>query len=170
MEDSTTSNPPAEPTHFRLDGLAALQNATGQVIGLAATRLCIFDFDLADGGYNSPARQGQLRDFLLASRASRLEIALHDTDYVTRYCPRLMTLITQYSHAVQIRRISAEARTVNDPFVVADGTHYLHRFHYNTARGLLALQDNAGARSLIHRFEEIWALSEPAVFATTLGL
>jgi hypothetical protein len=51
-----------------------------------------------------------------------------------------------------------------------DDCHYLHRFHFDGPRGVLALDDSAGALPLIERFAQIWEASAPAVSATTLGL
>jgi hypothetical protein len=59
---------------------------------------------------------------------------------------------------------------VYDPFAVIDERHYVHRFHYEGSRGVLALDDVPSAHGFVQRFEEIWEASAPAVCATTLGL
>ena len=46
----------------------------------------------------------------------------------------------------------------------------MHRFHYDSTRGVLGLDDAHEARGFAQRFEEIWEASSPGVSATTLGL
>lgn len=156
--------------HRKVEGLRDYEQAIHTVISLARHTLRIFDFSLRDTGYNSIERMELLQHFFLASRANRLTIVLHDTDYLTRECPRMMNLIRQFSHAINIYRTSDEARSVSDPFIIADEDHYLHRFHHDYPRALLALHDKEGARQLARRYNEILEASEPAVPPTTLGL
>lgn len=156
--------------HKQLNGTADYTEAIDTLIELARHRLRIFDHNLEDGGYSTLRRYQLLRTFLLASRGNRLEIALHDTDYLTRFCPRILSLLTQFSQAITIQETTPQAKNIYDPFAIADEACFLHRFHYDTPRALLALNDIAGSHVLIKRFEEIQAASAPAITATTLGL
>ena len=162
--------PTTKPIHTKLEGRNDLDEAINSVISHAQRYLRIFDYNLAEGDYNSPGRFDMLRNFLLISRANRLDIALHDTDHLTRYCPRMIILLQQFSHAIRIHKISPETKGVDDPFIIADESHYVHRFHYDGPRGLLALHDTPGTLLLSQRFKEIWDASSPSTFATTLGL
>lgn len=156
--------------HRKLDGEAEYAQAINAVIDHAQQTLQIFDTDLTAGDYASLKRFEALRDFLLRSRGNRLVIVLHEIDFLTARCPRLMNLLRIYSHSISIHKTHEHARVASDPFIVADATHYLHRFHRDHARSLLALHDHAGARQLTERFEQLLEASHPAVFATTLGL
>lgn len=160
----------AAPTPHRIDGAQEYEAAIDRVVRQARHHLRIFDYDLSEGGYNRPQRFELLRDFLLASRANRLHIVIHETAFLTRYCPRMMLLLEQFGHAIKINQTAQQAKGVYDPFVIADAEHYVHRFHYEGSRSLLALDDAAGGRSLNQRFDELWEASTPAVFANTLGL
>ena len=153
-----------------LSGNNEIETAINTVIPHAQRTLRIFDFNLENGGYNSPARFELFRNFLLESRANRIDIALHNSDYISRYCPRMQLLLTQFSHAIAIHLTSEEAKSVHDNFIIADHAHYIHRFHYDTPRAIMALHDPSGALDLAKRFDEIWAKTTPAIFATTLGL
>lgn len=164
--DNDTVQPARQPVNSQRE----LEAAANTLAAHAQHALCMFDFNLADMGYNSPARYELLNRFLLASRANRLEIVLHDTDYVMHHCPRLLQLQKQFSHAVAFFQTTGEARKVYDPFTIADGMHYLHRFHYDHPRGMLVLHDIPEAQNLMKRFEELKAASTPAIPATTLGL
>lgn len=164
------TNPPTGHEHRKIEGLRDYEQAIDSVISQARHTLRIFDFSLRGLGYNSIERTELLRNFLLLSRANRLTIVLHDTDYLTRECPRMMNLATQFSHATSIYQTTDEARSASDPFIIADGDHYLHRFHIDHPRALLALHDKDGALELSRRFNAILEASEPAAPPTTLGL
>lgn len=156
--------------HFMLTGEKDYEAAIDRVIDAAESTLHIFDANLACGGYGTARRYELLSDFLRKHGKNRLVIVLHETDYFTAYCPRLMNLLKTYSHAIAIHKTTEHARIANDPFVIADEVHYVHRFHRDGARFLLALHDPAGARQLEGRFQQLLDASHPAVFATTLGL
>jgi hypothetical protein len=79
-------------------------------------------------------------------------------------------LLRQYAHAVTIYRTSGEARKAMDPLVIADGRHFLHRFHIDQPRASLAIGHPQLARPLVTRFEQIWATGEPGLSASVLGL
>jgi len=158
------------PRHTRLEGVGELTDAIDAIIAKADRRLRFFDRNLDGIGFNSPKRHEALRAFLLARRANRLHIAVHDTGYLNRACPRVQLLLKQFSHAVEIRQTHPHAQGIHDAFFIADDAHCLHRFHFDDARSLLATDDPVEAKVLNERFEEIWEASFPAVFATTLGL
>lgn len=158
------------PEHRKIEGQQDYEQAVDLVIGQARRNLRIFSYNLRGEGYNSLARFESLQNFLLMSRTNRLTIVLHDTDYLTRECPRMMNLLRQFSHAIAVFQTNDEARGISDPFIVADDDHYLHRFHYDHPRAALALNDKEGALELIRRFNEIVEASEPAAPPTTLGL
>lgn len=156
--------------HRQLNSTADYTEALDVLIELARHRLRIFDYNLEDGGYTTLRRYDLLRTFLLASRSNRLEIVLHDIDYLTRFCPRILGLLKQFSHAITIQETTPQAKAIYDPFTIADEACFLHRFHYDNPRALLALHDIEGSHVLIKRFEEIRAASAPAIPATILGL
>lgn len=164
------ANPAAAPEHHKIEGQLDYEQAINSVLSQAHRTLRIFDHDLRGTGYNSAARIELLQNFLLLSRVNRLTIVLHDTGYLTRECPRMMNLLRQFSHAISIYQTTEEARNASDPFIIADNDHYLHRFHYDHPRALLALNDKDGALELGRRFNEILEASETAVPPTTLGL
>jgi hypothetical protein len=169
MEPSTSDNRP-EPREQVLDSIAALGNAIDELAGLAQQRMQVFDIDLSQGGWQGAARAQALAAFLRRGRHARLEIIVHDTRFVETSCARLMLLLRQYAHAITISRTSGEARKAMDPLVIADGRHFLHRFHIEQPRASLAIEHPQLARPLVMRFEQIWATGEPGLSASVLGL
>jgi hypothetical protein len=158
-----------QPQQRKIDGNHEYEAALDTLFAQPGRTLCIFDRSLG-GDYNSAHRHELLRTFLRASRGARIRIVLHDASNLVRDCPRIINLVRDFSHAVSINETQAEAKGVYDPFSVIDERHYVHRFHYEQPRGLLALEDPQNATGFVKRFEEIWEASVPAVSATTLGL
>jgi hypothetical protein len=159
----------SSPIHRPLNGAGEYEAALDEIIDSAGSALRIFDHTLS-AAYNSPRRHEALRRFLLASRRNTLRIVVHEPAHLDRNCPRLLALLRQFSHAIHIHETHPVAKSVYDPFAVADDRFFVHRFHFEELRGLSALEDPIGAHTLIERFEEIWEASSPAVGPTTLGL
>lgn len=156
--------------HRELHTIKEYSEAIDILIEMANRHLRIFDYNLEDNGYNTLRRYELLRAYLLRNRSNRLEIILHDTDYLTRFCPRILGLSRQFSHAITIMETTPQAKAIYDPFAIADQAFYVHRFHYDAPHALLAMNDIAGGRQLIKRFEEIREASAPAAPPTTFGL
>lgn len=144
--------------------------ALDRVLALAKSEVLVFDRDLKDGDWNSPARTEVLRAFLLGHHHSRLQIVVHDTTQIERYHPRLTLLLRDFSHKFSILRTIEDGRNAWDGFVIVDGRHVVHRFHLDTLRGELALNAPLKARQLRDRYDDVLAFTEPGVNATQLGL
>ncbi|HEX6973669.1 MAG TPA: hypothetical protein VF147_04670, partial [Vicinamibacterales bacterium] len=84
--------------------------------------------------------------------------------------PRILALLATHGHAIRVWRTGPEARHAQDPLVIVDGVHFLHRLHADRPRAALAIAQPALAKPLVARFEEIWATGEPAIGASVLGL
>lgn len=160
----------AELQHTKLEGIQDYIAAIDTVVELASHTLRVFGHSLEGAGFNSLRRHDALQRFLLASRNNRLYIVLHNINHIMLDCPRLMSLLRQFSHAISIHQTHSHVQGVYDPFVVADARHYVRRFHFEDSRGLLALNDPQGAEVLNHRFAQLREASFPAVWASTTGL
>ena len=169
-----SSPPPPEarqdPQETRVDGNAEQSRAIDGLIDLAQHTLQVFDRDLVEGGWNGADRAERLARFLRRSRNARLSIIVHDTRHVEAACPRLLALLKTYAHAMAVWRTGPEARHAADALVIADGRHYLHRYHVDQPGATLAIEMPQAAKPLVARFEEIWATGEPALGGSVLGL
>ncbi len=170
MDTSTSDNTPTQPRVSALSTVAEQAAAIDELIALARHRIRVFDQDLAQTGWNSPARTERLGAFLRELRGRRLDIIVHDTRYIESACPRLVRLLQGYGHAMSILRTGDEARVATDPLVIVDNKHYLHRFHFEQPRATLAIDAPEQAQLLANRFEEIWATGEVGLSGTVLGL
>ena len=153
----------------RFEGMREYEALIDQLIPQTQHTIRVFDRSLSRA-YNSASRFEALRRFLLASRANRLTIVLHDAATVERDCPRMIELVRLFSTAVKINETLKAAKQVYDPFVVFDATHYLHRFHYEHLRAAQGMNDVVGTQQLVDRYAEIWEASAPTISANTTDL
>ena len=158
------------PEYERFDSEAAWHQAIDRLIAHEGRELRIFDPDLTSLRLNTPERIGLLEAFLQASRTRRLFLASHDTEHLTRRCPRMMGLLARYAHAIQVNRTHEEIREIQDSFLVLDSSHYVRRPVAAYFRGALGLHDESEALAMRSRFLEIWSASYPGVSSTTVGL
>ena len=157
------------PIQTNFTGKTEYEEYIDEVITLAQHEIRIFDQRLGNT-FNAPSRHDALRHFLLSSRRARLRIAVHSVATIERDCPRMLELLRTFNHAMAIHETQSQAKSVYDPFVVADESHSVRRFHFDDLRGLYARDDPIEAHTLVERFEEIWEASDPAVTPTTIGL
>ncbi len=156
--------------YLQFDTEAEFQQALDRLLAARGRELRIFDPDLAALRLNTPQRIEQLRQFLAASRTRRLYIVVHSPDHLTKYCPRMMALLSRFAHAIQVNCTHEEIRNLQDSFLVLDQSHYLRRPVAQQFRGALGLHDDNEALLMRARFMEIWSGSFPGVASTTLGL
>lgn len=159
-----------ELKHTQLNGVTDYIDALDTICGLASHSLLIFEQDFDGLGFNSEKRYDALRRFLLSNPYNRLHLLAHDPSYLARNCPRMKMLLDQFSHLMKIYRTPQHLMNISEPFAVADQAHYVRRFHFDDTRGILSVNDPQGARVFHSQFEEMWAVSRPAVSASTTGL
>jgi len=160
----------SETVYERFDTNADFQAAVDRLLQQPGRELRIFDPDGAGLRLNDPARLARVERFLMSSRTRRIYLVLHNTDHLTRQCPRMMSLLGRYSHAMQVNRTHEEIRELQDAFLVLDSLHFVRRPVAQFFRGALSFGDETEGLAMRGRFTEIWAASFPAVSSTTVGL
>ena len=123
---SETDSAP-KPSYRPISGIAESLAAIEEVMGAAQRAIRVFDISLSNRGFNSPGLTEKLRQFVVAGRAHRIFIALHNTELLERESPRLLGLLRQFPMSIEIHRTLAQARNAMDPFVwpttTASGTN-----------------------------------------------
>ena len=156
------------PTEFNTR--ADYQTALAALISEAQLRLRFYDATLKKGGFNTATRYEQLRLFCLGSPQRRIDIMLDDPAHVITQCPRLMNLLRDFSHVVEIRQTDGDSERPAYGFALADRNAWLKHSDKNFVPGLWARNDAAGAVLLHQQFELLWQRAIPNVSASTLGL
>jgi hypothetical protein len=158
------------PIYERFETNQGFQAAVERLLEQPGRELRVFDPDGTALRLNDAGRIQGLARFLLASRTRRVYLVVHNTGHLTRQCPRLLTLLRRFSHAIQINQTQEEIRDVQDAFLLLDAVHYVRRPVAALFRGAMGLGDENEGQALRGRFAEIWAASYPAVSSTTVGL
>jgi len=166
---SASPGAPRDPVYRAVFGSAESFAAIDEVIAAAHQAIRIFHAKLP-AAFDAPSRAETLRAFLVAGRAHRLLVALHEPEALARDCPRLLSLLRQFPMQIEIHRTVEQARNATDAFVLADDHSVWHQLHVQQPRAIVALHSPLDALPIAERFDDIWGLSEPAVSATTLGL
>lgn len=159
-----------EPIYERFDTADGFHAGVDRLLEQPGRELRIFDPDATALRLNESARIATFERFLLGSRTRRIYAVLHDTEHLTRHCPRMMALLGRFAHAIQINRSHEEIRELQDAFFVLDAQHYVRRPVAAFFRGAMGLGDETEGLVMRSRFMEIWGASFPAVSGTTLGL
>lgn len=146
------------------------QTALDQILAAARQRIRLYDATLNEGGFNGKERYAALRDFCLAGNGRRLEILLDDPVYLQHHCPRLMELLRNFSHIVEVRQTDRDSGPPAYGFVLADRSVWLRRIDKTAFPGQFDLDDAASAALLHQQFDHLWPRAVASVSATTLGL
>ncbi len=146
------------------------QAALDQIIVAAQHSIRIHDRDLDASGFNSMVAYEKLQRFCLAGGPRRIEILLDDTAYVQNRCPRLMTLLRDFSHVIEIRQTAADGEQPDYGFALGDRNMVLKRADKSALQGQLDADDAASAAVLHQQFDYLWQRAAGSVSATTLGL
>jgi len=100
----------------------------------------------------------------------RIRIVLHDPGPLERDAPRMMQLISRFSHVIYARRSPDNLRHLADTHLLADESHGVRRFHVDHPRSALILDDPDYINPWRQRFEELWELSHPCLTVNITGL
>lgn len=161
---------PPPPERLLLSTRREYLDALQRLIGLAQRELRIFDADFSDLKIDTPQTHERLCAFFARGRDNRLYVAVHDTEYIRNYCPRLLDLLRRHSDRMHIHQTQGDATRAQDSFLLADKLHIVRRPVRAQPRASLKLNDPQECQAIYLRFAEIWDSSYPAISATTSGL
>jgi hypothetical protein len=146
------------------------ESAVQEILELATHTLCIFDENLSALKIDRPRQIETLRQFLSASPKHLLQIAVQDAGHIRVHCPRLMELLTAYSHNLQIIECPPHLASLSDSLIFADGKHGVVRFHNAQARAKVIFDDIEECAPYLHRHEQIIEEGGLTVSGKSLGL
>lgn len=158
------------PSRVVMASKADFARQLDKLIGKTARTLRIFDFNAAECGFGSAAREEQLAAFLRTSRRNRVFVAVHDLRYLETQAPRVQRLMKLFSHAFFVHQVNEDIRNVEDCLIVADDAHCIRKPHWERFNGVALFDDPVGTRDWLNRFNAVWEQSRPGLSATTIGL
>ena len=157
-------------TYTLLTSEAEYRHACDAVLARAQREILIFDRDLAALRLDEKARLEALANFLKKDGLGRIRVVVHDPTHLERNSPRLLQLIANFLHVIDVRQSPDNLRHLADTHLLVDEDHGVRRFHVDQPRSALILDDRAYLHPWRKRFEELWQLSLPCLRITTTGL
>jgi hypothetical protein len=142
------------PTEFRA-AFDALLASTERQLRLYDHDLNLFDID------HLP-RHTALRALCVAGGGRRVELLLDDISRVARGHPRLMQLVRDFGHVLEIRQADADATRPDQAFVLADRQGVLLRADKAAVHGTLHLTMHATPRRCIKTRPDVRSASVSA--------
>lgn len=133
-------------------------------------QLRVYDHDPGLLEIDHPPRLAALRALCVAGGGRRIELLFDDISHVARDHPRLLLLLRDFGHVLEIRQADPDAPRPDQAFVLADRRGVLLRADKGVVHGAFHEDDPARATALNHSFEEMWQRAPAQVSATTLGL
>lgn len=143
-------------------------NALNALLQSATHLIRIYDWDLSDGAYESPARIDLLGDFCKQGRT--VKILLADDTYLRRHAGQMMRLLSVWGHVLHVRVRDSEPPPARDSFVLADDKGVLKRYDKDETKGLMRVDARGDVAELAVRFDGEWGRAAGRVSAHTLGL
>lgn len=152
------------------DTLSELHAAFDALLAGTQRQLRLYDHDLRWLDLDAAPRHGALRALCVAGGGRRIELLLDDISRVARDHPRLMQLLRDFGHVIEIRQADPDAIRPDQAFALADRQGVLLRPDKATVRGTLHPADPGRVAALHQDFEGMWQRAPASVSATTLGL
>lgn len=150
------------PTEFRA--------AFDTLLASTQRQLRLYDHDLGLFDIDHAPRHAALRALCVAGGGRRIELLLDDISHVARNHPRLIQLVRDFGHVLEIRQADPDAPRPDQAFVLADRHGALIRADKTAVHGTLHLDDARDTVLLNQNFEGMWQRAQAHVSATTLGL
>jgi hypothetical protein len=152
------------------DSEAGYRAAIALTLASALREIRIFDRDLTSMAIEDRAQIELLDRFLATGPDRRLQVVLHDSMPLQTRMPRLLALMREHAHQVEVRLTPEHLRKLADCWVIADQGNGTIRFHADHARGKRIMSAPMETRPWLQRADDLWAESQPCVPWTTTGL
>jgi hypothetical protein len=145
-------------------------NALNTLLSGANRLIRIYDWDLSDGGFETPARIELLNEFCKQGLGREVKILLADDKYLRRDAGQMMRLLSVWGHVLKVRVRDSEPPPAGDCFVLVDDKGVLKRPDKDQAKGLMRPDARGDVAELAVRFDGEWGRAAGRVSAHTLGL
>ncbi len=154
--------------HF--DSEAGYRAAIACTLASAQREIRIFDRDLSHMGFDEIAQVELLNRFLSASTLCRLQVVVHDLAPLQSRLPRLLSLLRDHAHHVEVRQTPEHLRHLADCWVLTEQGNGTIRFHADHARGKLVTATPTETEPWWQRANDLWNESAPCTPWATAGL
>lgn len=153
-----------------IDSEASYRSAIALVVATARSEIRIFDRTLGAMGLDQRATVEVLQQFLAASGDRRLRIVVHDVAPLQTHMPRLIALLRDFAHQIEVRVTPEHLHNLADCWVLADQESGAIRFHADHARGKYVVADPVEIKPWWQRADDLMAECESCTPWAVAGL
>jgi hypothetical protein len=153
-----------------IETLSEFRAAFDSLLAGTQRQLRLYDHDLGLLELDHAPRHAALHALCIAGGGRRIELLLDDISRVARDQPRLMQLVRDFGHVLEIRQADPDTSRPDQAFVLADRHAVLLRADKRAVHGTLHTDDPGRAAALYQDFDAMWQRAPASVSATTLGL
>lgn len=157
-------------TASAFDTPAGCRAAFDALLAGAHRLIRLYDREPAPWALDDADRHAALRAFCVAGGGRRIECLFDDVGRLSRDCPRLMRLLRDFGHVLEIRQVEPDTPPPDAAFALADRSGVLLRADKAALHGTLHPDDPGRAVALHQTFEALWQRAAIRVSATPLGL
>ncbi|MCP1726791.1 hypothetical protein J2T60_000756 [Natronospira proteinivora] len=161
-----TQDAESQPLESRDDS----RQAAATLAGLVRRELIIFSHNLEPPVLDHAEIIDPLRQFVVASRHTRIRVLTVDPVRALRDGHGLVRLAQRLPTHIQMHRPHEDDADARDTFIVADETAYLYRTLADRYEGRWSEYDPVRARQLRKRFDALWERSKPESEFRRLGV
>jgi hypothetical protein len=146
------------------------QLAIDRLLSLATRKILVFDPDLEHLKLDQPERISELIRVLQPATQTALQIAVRNAEPLYARHPRMMHLLSAYSHVATAQQVGAHLSHLRDAIFLVDDHHGLIRFDQDNVRSKLLIDEAEELSPYLKRFNEIWNEPGEAIKPSVLGL
>jgi len=162
MSDHSKTDAPAKE-HRHLLTREDLRDAAVGLIAQARREIVICSPALDPALFSRAALTEALGHFIAQQARCRARIVVEDTEHMLLSSARLVELARRFSDMILIQRLGEQHHGLTEMFIVADNKSSFYQQDINVIDATLDLHTPHLAAPIAHRFEEIWAASEPVL-------
>lgn len=152
------------------DSEAGYRAGIALVLAAAQRELRIFDCNLVQMGLEDRSQAERLAAFLSAGSNHRLQVVVHDIVPLQSRLPRLLAVLRDFAHQVEVRVTPEHLHHLAECWVLADETGGTIRFHCDHARGKTVIALPAEIKPWWQKAGDLAAESEPCIPWAVAGL
>jgi len=137
-----------------------------RVLNIALTqqtsrKIDIISKNLDSGVYDNLDFIEAVKQLSISSKFTKIRILLKDSESMTRYGHRIISLIQQLTSSIEVRKISEEYKSYNEAFSLYDGKGVIYLRYADRYEGLANFDRPRLVTELANFFDEVWERSVP---------
>ncbi len=144
------------PTYQPLQGRESVLSTFDTSLEAARQHVLLFDRDGYFYGLDRRLAAERIQVFLLGNALARMEIIVHDSDFIEKRCPRLVAALRRFAPRLSLRTTESGLKHFSKGFAVFDDKAVMRRPHFDHGQCYWDTDEHAigAARDLMEQLRE----------------